>query len=171
MKRLVIIAAVGVLAAGVGVAIAIAATTGGSRRPATVSVQLGAAGSVLVDLKGRALYRNDQDHAGTILCTGACVSFWKPLLVTATPTATSSLPGKLGFVKRPDGRRQATYNAKPLYTFALDKPGAVNGDGAKDAFGGHSFSWHVVHATGVNDKSKPANVTTQTNTYRSYSGY
>ena len=172
MKRLVMIAAVGVLAAGVGVAIAIAATTGGSRRPATVSVKkLGTAGNVLVDMKGRALYTNDQEHAGTIVCTGACVSFWKPLLVTPKPTATSSLPGKLGFVKRPDGRRQATYNAKPLYTFTLDKPGTVTGDGAKDAFGGHRFSWHVVHATGGNARSKATNGTTQTNTYRSYPGY
>jgi hypothetical protein len=39
---------------------------------------------------------------------------------------------------------QATYNGAPLYTFTQDQPGEVTGDGFKDAFGGQSFTWHVV---------------------------
>ena len=92
VKRLVIIAIVGaaLLAAGVGVAIAIGATTGSSggsmRGRATVSVKhIAGAGTVLVDTKGRALYKNDQEHSGNVLCTGACLSFWKPLIVATTP--------------------------------------------------------------------------------------
>ena len=169
MKRLAIIAVIGaaLLAAGVGVAISIAATTGGSggstRGRATVSVKhLAGGGTVLVDAKGRALYKNAQEHGGSVLCTGACLSFWKPLIVGTTPTSSSSLPGKLAVVKRADGRRQVTYNAKPLYTFTLDKPGKVTGDGVKDAFGSHMFTWHVVHPT--------AGGTTHTNTY-TYPGY
>ena len=35
-------------------------------------------------------------------------------------------------------------NGKPLYTFAEDSgPNTVTGNGAKDAFGGTSFTWHV----------------------------
>ena len=33
-----------------------------------------------------------------------------------------------------------------LYTFYLDKPGKLGGDGFDDAFGGQRFTWHVVHA-------------------------
>jgi predicted lipoprotein with Yx(FWY)xxD motif len=166
VKRLVIIAVIGaaLLAAGVGVAIAIAATTGGSMRGrATVSVRhFAGVGTVLVDAKGRALYKNAEERGGNVLCSGACLSFWKPLIVATTPTSSSSLPGKLAVVKRADGRRQVTYNAKPLYTFTLDRSGKVTGDGVKDAFGSHKFTWHVVHPT--------AGGTTQTNTY-TYPGY
>jgi predicted lipoprotein with Yx(FWY)xxD motif len=177
MKRLVIIAVVGaaLLAAGVGVAIAIAATTGSSggsiRGRATVSVKhLAGVGTVLVDTKGRALYKNDEEHGGNVLCTGACLSFWKPLIVATTPTASSSLPGKLAVVTRADGRRQVTYNAKPLYTFTLDKPGKVTGDGFKDSFGRHKFAWHVVHSTAVGNSPSTTTGGTQTNTY-TYPGY
>ena len=176
VKRLVIIAVVGAALLAAGVAIAIGATTGGSggsmRGHTTVSVKhLAGAGTVLVDTKGRALYKNDVEHGGNVLCTGACLSFWKPLIVATTPTASSSLPGKLAVVKRPDGRRQVTYNAKPLYTFTLDKPGKVTGDGFKDAFGRHKFTWHVVHPTAVaNSPSTTTSSTTQTNTY-TYPGY
>jgi predicted lipoprotein with Yx(FWY)xxD motif len=177
VKRLVIIAAVGaaLLAAGVGVAIAIAATTGGSggsiRGRATVSVKhLAGVGTVLVDTRGRALYKNDEEHGSNVLCTGACLSFWKPLIVAATPTASSSLSGKLAVVKRANGRRQVTYNAKPLYTFTLDKPGKVTGDGFKDAFGRHKFTWHVVHPTAVGNSPSTTTGGTQTNTY-TYPGY
>jgi predicted lipoprotein with Yx(FWY)xxD motif len=178
VKRLVIIAVVGaaLLAAGVGVAIAIGATAGRSsgsmRGRATVFVKhFAGAGTVLVDAKGRALYKNDQEHGGNVLCTGACLSFWKPLVVATTPTASSALPGKLAIVKRPDGRRQVTYMAKPLYTFTLDKPGKVTGDGFKDVFGGHRFTWHVVHpAASGNSPSTSTGGTMQTNPY-TYPGY
>src|SRR5919201_1758122 len=157
MKRLLILGAVGLAAAAV-VAIAVAATTGGSssgsKTGATVSVkQIAGAGSVLVDAKGRALYRNDQERGGMVLCTGACLSFWQPLTVSGTPKG-SSLPGKLAVVRRPDGGRQVTYNGRLLYSFKLDKPGKVSGDGFKDAFGGQHFTWRVAHPLGA--ASSPA---------------
>jgi len=172
MKRLVIIAVIGAAVLAVGVAIAVAASSGGSssstRGHATVSVKrVPGAGSVLVDASGRALYRNDQERGGKVLCTATCVSFWKPLIVSATPRSSSSLPGKLALVKRPDGRRQVTYKGSPLYTFTLDKPGKVSGDGFKDAFGGRNFSWHVVHPTAG---TSPPATTTGGNTY-TYPGY
>ena len=152
MKRLLVIGAVVVVAAAVGVAIAIAASGGGSGANtggATVSVQkLAGAGSVLVDSQGRALYRSEQERHGMVLCTGSCLSFWQPLTVKGTPTASSSI-GKLGVVKRPDGGRQVTLDGKLLYSFKLDGAGQVKGDGFKDAFGGQKFQWHVVRPAGT----------------------
>jgi predicted lipoprotein with Yx(FWY)xxD motif len=152
MKRLLITGAVLVAAAvvlagcgGGGSTSSPSATQmkGGS---ATVSVKrIGSAGSVLVDNSGQALYQNDQETRGMVLCDGACLSFWLPLTVGGAPKG-SSITGKLGVVKRSDGTKQVTYNGKPLYSFYLDSPGEVSGDGFADAFGGQKFTWHVVHS-------------------------
>jgi predicted lipoprotein with Yx(FWY)xxD motif len=162
VKRLLIVGAVGGAALVLGIALALAGT--GSKP--TVSVKrIAGKGNVLVDAKGRALYRNDQERGRMVLCTGACLSFWKPLVVSGTPKG-KSLPGKLAVVKRPDGRRQVTYNGKLLYTFTLDNPGKVTGDGFKDAFGGQMFTWHVVHPTKT--ASPPPPTTTGTTPYPGY---
>jgi predicted lipoprotein with Yx(FWY)xxD motif len=171
VKRLLILGGVGAVALVVGIAIAVGATGGGAAKAggATVSVkQLGSAGKVLVDSKGRALYMNDQERRGMVLCTGACLSFWKPLLVAGTPHG-SSLPGKLAVLKRPDGGRQVTYGGRLLYTFTLDKAGKVTGDGFDDAFGGQKFTWHVAHRTVA--VAKPAATGGGTSGYPGYPGY
>jgi predicted lipoprotein with Yx(FWY)xxD motif len=156
VKRLLVLGVI-VLAAVAGVAVAVAATTGGSAAKAggaTVSVKrIAGKGRVLVDAKGRALYRSDEERRGMVLCTGACLSFWQPLTVVGTPKG-SSLPGRLGVIRRPDGRRQVTYDGRLLYSFKLDKPGKVTGDGFKDAFGGQKFTWRVVHPTGTASSSR-----------------
>jgi predicted lipoprotein with Yx(FWY)xxD motif len=157
MKRLLILGTAGVIALVVGIAIAVAATGGGgsASKPGglTVSVKkIGGAGNVLVDSKGKALYMNDEERRGKVLCTGACLSFWKPLTVSGTPKG-GSLQSKLAVVKRPGGGRQVTFNGKLLYTFTLDKPGKVTGDGFKDAFGGQTFTWHVAHSGKVTQSS------------------
>src|SRR4051795_11502086 len=153
MRRLLAIGVIAAVAAVVGVAIAIAATGGGGNDStaggATVSVKkIDGAGSVLVDSKGRPLYRSEQERNGMVLCTGACLSFWQPLTVSGTPKG-HALSGKLAVVKRPDGGRQVTYNGRLLYSFKLDKAGKLSGDGFKDAFGGQQFTWHVAHPTAV----------------------
>jgi len=170
MRRLLVSGSVVVIAATAGVAIAIAATTGGSSASttggATVSIKkIAGAGQVLVDSKGRALYRSEQERNGMVLCKGACLSFWRPLTVSGTPKG-NSLRGKLAVVRRPDGRRQVTYNGKLLYSFKLDKPGKVTGDGFQDAFGGQRFQWHVVHPVGASATA----TTSPTRTY-TYPGY
>jgi predicted lipoprotein with Yx(FWY)xxD motif len=160
MKRLIISGAIVAVALAVGIAIAVAATSGGSKSSpgapaaskgrATVSAkQISGTGSVLVDAKGRALYTNDQESRGMVLCKGTCVSFWIPLTISGGSPKGDSLSGKLGVVRRPGGSKQVTYNGKLLYTFYLDKPGKVGGDGFADAFGGQKFTWHVVHANGA----------------------
>ncbi len=158
-QRLLVIGVAVALGLAFGIALAIAGTSGGSdARGATVSVmRLGAAGKVLVDAKGRALYSNDQERGSMVLCVGQCVSFWKPLISSGAPKGVS-LPGKLGLAKRPNGSKQVTYRGKRLYTFTLDKPGKVTGDGARDAFGGQKFTWDVVHPAKVdNDSSEMGN--------------
>jgi predicted lipoprotein with Yx(FWY)xxD motif len=168
MRRLLILGVIGAAVIAAGIAIAATGGSGGAVKSGggTVSVkQISGAGRVLVDSKGRALYRSDQERNGMVLCDGACLSFWQPLTVTGTPKG-SSLPGKLAVVKRPDGRRQVTYNGKLLYSFKLDKPGNVTGDGFKDAFGGQKFTWHVAHPTA--SKSSSTTTTTPTTTYPGY---
>ena len=170
MKRLLILGVVGVAVIAAGVAAAVAATGGSggaSAARATVAAKrISGAGTVLVDSKGRALYRSDQELRGMVLCKGACLSFWQPLTVTGTPKKTGSLSGKLGVVKRPDGGRQVTYNGRLLYTFKLDKPGKVTGNGFKDAFGSQKFTWRVAHPVGV--KTSPAATATPPTTYPGY---
>jgi predicted lipoprotein with Yx(FWY)xxD motif len=171
VKRLLIFGVVGAAALAAGIAVAVAATTGGSASKgggATVSVRrIAGMGAVLVDAKGRALYRSDQERGGKVLCTSGCLSFWQPLTVSGPPKG-GSLPGKLAVVKRPDGRRQVTYNGKLLYSFKLDKPGKVTGDGFKDAFGGQKFTWHVVRLTAAKSSSGSTATTTTTSTYPGY---
>lgn len=124
-------------------------------------------GSVLVDAKGDALYFNDQEaKGGKVLCTGDCTSIWPPLVLPARatgPSAAAGLGGKLGVVRRPDGKRQVTWGGKPLYSFAEDGgPGKVTGNGTSDSFGGTSFSWHV-SATGAATGTDRSQTSTQQN--------
>jgi predicted lipoprotein with Yx(FWY)xxD motif len=124
----------------------------------TVSTtQVGGVGKVLVDATGMALYTPTGESATNVRCTGACVSIWKPLSPgSGAPTAAADA-GKIGVITRPDGSKQVTVGGKPLYTFAQDSPGAVNGNGASDAFGGKQFTWHVVTSGGAAaPASKPA---------------
>ena len=171
MRRLLVIGTIVVVAAVVGIAIAIAATGGGGSGAntvgATVSVKkISGAGTVLVDSKGQALYRSEQEQNGMVLCAGSCLSFWEPLTVTGTPKG-QSLPGKLAVVKRPDGGRQVTYNGKLLYSFKLDSSGQLKGDNFKDAFDGQTFRWHVARPVGTSS-SGPASTPTPTYSVPTY---
>jgi predicted lipoprotein with Yx(FWY)xxD motif len=171
MKRLLIAGAVVAVAIVAGIVIAVATGGGGgdSSSPgaspsntgngqghtqghtqgvshATVSArQIGGAGSVLVDATGQALYTNDQETEAKVLCVDACLSFWTPLTASGGAPKGNSITGTLGTVNRPDGSKQVTYKGKPLYSFYLDAPGKVGGDGFDDAFAGRQFTWHVEH--------------------------
>jgi len=135
------------------VAVALAACGGGGGGSATAA-SMGATavstkdvsgtGTVLVDSSGQALYTPAQEASGKILCTGACNSFWMPVTASGKVTGSSSVSGKLGSVKRPDGSMQVTYNGMPLYTFSQDQAGQVTGNGFQDAFNGQQFTWHVI---------------------------
>lgn len=131
--------------------------TGGSGQGAssgmTVSARkLPGVGTVLTDPSGKTLYSPQQEASGTIKCTGSCLSFWFPVTVSkgATLRAASGVAGTLGRISRPDdGKSQLTYNGKPLYTFRLDHgPGQAHGNNFTDSFGGTSFTWRAVTASG-----------------------
>ena len=128
-----------------------AASSGSNTASTTVSVrQLSGVGSVLVDQSGKALYSSDLEAGGKIVCDGTCNAFWKPVTLEGggKPTAPADV-GKLGVVRRPDGKMQVTAGGKPLYTFSEDSPGKVTGDGFTDDFAGHHFTWHVVGSSGT----------------------
>ena len=109
-------------------------------------------GMVLTDSSGKTLYSSVQEASGAIKCTGSCLSFWFPVTVAkgAKLQAASGVSGTLGRLSRPDdGKSQLTYNGKPLYTFKLDSgPGQMHGNNFKDSFGGTSFTWQAVTASG-----------------------
>jgi predicted lipoprotein with Yx(FWY)xxD motif len=161
MKKLlipvIVIAAAVTLAAcgGSGGGDATAMSSAGTNAVSVKSV--GGAGTVLVDSAGQALYASDQESAAhKVLCTGACNSFWEPLTASGNVNSSSSVPGKLGVVKRPDGAMQITYNGDPVYSFTQDQAGEVTGDGFKDAFDGQQFTWHVItvgNAAGASDSN------------------
>jgi predicted lipoprotein with Yx(FWY)xxD motif len=112
---------------------------------AAVSVEeLGDSGRVLVDSAGKALYAADEEADSSVVCTGACTSFWIPLTIDGAAPSGNSLPGELGVVERGDGTRQVTFDDERLYAFVEDEPGEVTGDGFSDAFDGQQFTWHVV---------------------------
>jgi predicted lipoprotein with Yx(FWY)xxD motif len=93
--------------------------------------------TILTTTRGRTLYSLSAETRGRFVCTGSCTSTWRPLVVPAGVKPTG--PVKLGTIKRPDGRTQATFEGRPLYSFAGDsKAGDVNGEGIKDV-----GTWHA----------------------------
>jgi predicted lipoprotein with Yx(FWY)xxD motif len=133
-----------------------ARTTESDDGTADVSVEeLGDAGGVLVDSVGRALYIADEEAGRSVVCTGACTSFWIPLTIDADAPSGNSLQSELGVIERDDGARQVTFNGKRLYRFVQDEPGVVTGDGLSDAFDGQQFTWHVV-SVGEMDSTQDA---------------
>jgi len=122
---------------------------------ATVSVEeLGDSGRVLVDSAGKALYAADEEADSSVVCTGACTSFWIPLTIDGGAPSGNSLPSELGVVERGDGTRQVTFDGKRLYTFVEDEPGEATGDGFSDAFDGQQFTWHVVSVGDAPDSNQ-----------------
>jgi predicted lipoprotein with Yx(FWY)xxD motif len=87
-------------------------------------------GTVLVTRKYQALYywTPEKRNPGKILCTGRCARAWPPLIVkkgTVIPRKVAGFKGVFGTIRRPDGRRQLTYNRLPLYTYAHEGPRQV----------------------------------------------
>jgi predicted lipoprotein with Yx(FWY)xxD motif len=116
----------------------------------TISVkQLSGVGRVLVDPSGKPIYTSNVEASGQIVCSGGCTAFWTPVTAAADKPSASAGAGKLGVIKRPDGKMQLTTNGRPLYTFNEDSPGKATGNGFTDDFSGHHFTWHVVRPGGT----------------------
>ena len=86
---------------------------------------------------GLTLYSLSVEKNGRFICKGSCLKDWFPLVVAAGVKPTG--PVALGTVRRPDGRRQVTFEGRPLYTFDGDsKKGDATGEGIKDV-----GTWHA----------------------------
>ena len=101
-------------------------------------------GSYLTDESGFTLYYYKDDTARTSACTGDCLQTWPGVMTSGAPLAGDpSIKGKLGWINRPDGGMQVTYNDMPLYFYSKDNnPGEALGQGA----GG---KWFVMPLAGV----------------------
>ena len=84
--------------------------------------------AVVTNASGKTLYWFVPDTSTTSKCTGACATYWPP--VVGPVTAGSGVTGTLGVITRPDGTMQATYDGHPLYTYVGDSaPGQAKGNG------------------------------------------
>lgn len=118
------------------VAVAVA-QNGNSKRVAKEGQNPALGKTVLTSTAGRTLYSLSVEVNGKFICTGSCLSDWRPLTVPAGVKPTG--PVKLGTIERPEGRTQVTYKGRPLYRFDGDsKAGEANGEGIKDV-----GTWHA----------------------------
>ena len=112
-----------VLAASVWAGVA----QGALRQPA-IRYQDDAFGPILATHAKKALYTwNVEKRAGgKIRCAGACAAAWPPLLATgAVPKRVAGIKGTFGTIRRPDGKRQVTFNGLAVYTYAHERPTQV----------------------------------------------
>jgi len=104
-------------------------------------------GRILADGSGRALYLFTADKGNASTCSGDCATAWPPYIVKSKPIAISrARPGKVGTIRRDDGKLQATYAGHPIYYYQGDRsPGEVNCQAAVE-FGGY---WYVLRSNGT----------------------
>lgn len=94
-------------------------------------------GRVLTTPVKQAIYVWNKEPKGKIRCTGACAKAWPPVLVrkgVVVPMRVTGIKGDFGTVRRASGVRQLTFNKRPLYTYANEKPGQVLCNNVDDWF-------------------------------------
>ena len=114
---------------------------------ATLTVRSTRFGRILFDGRGHALYAFTRDRrGGRSQCYGACAKAWPVYFAKGRLLAGEGVKQALiGTTRRRDGRRQVTYNRRPLYYYVGDKsPGQVLCQNV-DEFGG---TWLVVRPNG-----------------------
>jgi predicted lipoprotein with Yx(FWY)xxD motif len=85
-------------------------------------------GAILATPTKQALYywQVEKRAGGKIRCAGACAKLWPPLYAKFSfPAHVKGIKGTFGTVKRPDGRKQVTYNGLAVYTYAHEGPTQV----------------------------------------------
>ena len=147
MKTLVSIAIVAAVAVAGGAAWSSASgAAGAAQARATLTVRSSAYGRILFDGRGRALYAFTRDRGKQSRCYGACAEAW-PVYYVGGPlrAGTGVKQSLIGTTRRSGGRRQVTYNGRPLYYYVNDRrPGQVTCQNV-DEFGG---LWLVVRPNG-----------------------
>jgi predicted lipoprotein with Yx(FWY)xxD motif len=144
--RSLVLAVLVVLAASFAAGSGVARGSAGSQ--ATLTVRKSNYGSILFDGRGRALYAFTRDRrGGTSRCYGACAKKWPVYFAGGRLLAGKGVKSSLiGTTKRRDGRKQITYNGRPLYYYVGDKsPGQVLCQNVAE-FGG---TWLVVRPNGA----------------------
>ena len=110
-----------------------------------ITVQPSEHGPMLFNARGQAIYLFEPETTQRPECYDACAGSWPPVLTDGQPVAVGAArEGLLGTTRRTTGDAQVTYGGNPLYYFANDGSGQVNGHGI-DAFGG---LWLVVTPSG-----------------------
>src|SRR3712207_1299510 len=100
---------------------------------------------MLFDSKDQAIYVFERDSRQRTVCYGECAEAWPPVYAGGAPVAGEGVNSELlGTVERRDGRRQVTYDGRPLYYYAHERPGEVRCHNV-DLNGG---LWWVVGADG-----------------------
>jgi predicted lipoprotein with Yx(FWY)xxD motif len=159
MKRSIIVPALVIGAAAVGLA-GCGGDSGGASGSGSgvVSVANVDGTDVLADSAGKTLYSAAVEKGGEIHCVDACTSFWKPILASPADAekAAADVDANLGVVKRPDGDEQLTLDGLPLYTFAEESAGRLDGDGFADDFRGTHFEWKAARASGPSGSESPS---------------
>jgi predicted lipoprotein with Yx(FWY)xxD motif len=142
--------AVGAVALVLGGCGAAGSDAGGSPGSGVVTVAQVDGTGVLVDPEGRTLYTAEAEQGGQILCVEACTAFWEPVIASQqqAEAATAELGAQLGVVERPEGESQLTFDGLPVYTFAEEDPGQLDGDGFVDDFRGTRFEWTAARTSG-----------------------
>ena len=118
-----------------------APTTGAPRQvdPVIGVAERATLGTVLT-ADGQTVYRYTKDAPDLTRCYGQCAQDWPPVIVTRHPDTQGGVSGRIGTVKREDGRRQLTYDGVPLYLYIEDAPRSADANG-EDV----DHEWFVVH--------------------------
>jgi predicted lipoprotein with Yx(FWY)xxD motif len=109
-------------------ALVLASTTTAAATTPAIKYRDDRFGPILATPKKQALYywNVEKRVGGRIRCTGACAKAWPPLYAKgAVPRKIRGITGTFGAVRRPDGRRQITYNGLAVYTYAHEGPTQV----------------------------------------------
>lgn len=96
--------------------------------PILSTAERGTLGTVLT-ADEQTVYLFTKDKPNETRCFDRCAETWPPIIVTRRPEIRGAIPGKLGTVKRDDGRRQLTYNDAPLYLYIEDAPHSDDANG------------------------------------------
>ena len=154
-------AAIAFLAAGCGTSSGTSADNGAGAGSGSSSsaVSVGSFNGthVLVDSAGHSLYSASAEKGGHILCVGGCTSFWKPVSASGADAKAADKAVGAGFsvVDRAGRGSQLTYHGLPLYTFAEEGAGELQGDGLTDDFNGTHFVWDAARAPGSSAAPSP----------------
>ncbi|HUC15412.1 MAG TPA: hypothetical protein VMS00_13255 [Acidimicrobiales bacterium] len=127
-----------------------------------LAANLAGFGEVLTNSHGRTVYGLSDEFGGKLACTGQCLQFWPPVVVSTSATKVSlgaGVTGEIGFVARGAMGKQVTFDGYPLYTFVKDTgAGQTHGEGVS-AFGG---TWGLLRASSLIIPAKAASTTTTT---------